>query len=329
MRRRTLISIAVIVLILAAGWSGAWFWLAGWADRKAGEQLEELARQGLDIDCQQRTVIGFPFALRVTCAETRVAETVTDTRADVAGVSGGASLLAPMTVNINLTSPVRVDSAQFTAPAEMNWEDAALNVGMGMNGPRDVTFATAGLEANVSIPDVPVQKIAAESAQGALSPSSDGGTDVAVAFAGLRLFLGAVELPPVTGVAAGVLSVPPRALLAGRAGVAAPVTAKNINIALESNGARFRAQGQIAVDADGLIDGVITFQIAGADALPTFIAALPEAWQKIGNLVAGGLFAFGKPTSLDGEPASELTLEIEQGEARIGPIEFGLPRVPI
>jgi hypothetical protein len=78
-----------------------------------------------------------------------------------------------------------------------------------------------------------------------------------------------------------------------------------------------------------VLDGAITLRVAGAESLPAFIAALPPAWQKIGNVVAGGLFAFGSPTTLDGEPASEVKVEISHGDARIGLIEFTLPRVPL
>ena len=94
-------------------------------------------------------------------------------------------------------------------------------------------------------------------------------------------------------------------------------------------GRRFNVGGEISVDGDGVIDGQITLRVGGADKLPAVIAQLPPAWQKHGNAVAGGLFAFGKAATLDGEPASELIVEINRGTARIGPIEFGLPRVPI
>jgi len=328
--RRSLISVVVIVIILAAGWSGGWFWLASWADAKATETLQELSEQGVDIDCANRSVGGFPFALRISCSDTAVAERTTDTQADLAGVTGGASVLAPMTVTIDMASPARVASAQLIEPAEMRWEDAAVNVGMGTNGPRDVTFVAEKLEAAFAVARIPVSKVTAESAQGSLAPSAGGGTSGTFVFSDLRISVDGEELPPMTGIVAGELSVPPRALLAGRAGMQAPVAARSINIALESGGARFKADGEMTVDGEGIVDGNLVFKIAGVEALPDFIAALPEDWRKVGNAVAGGLLVFGKPTTLDGEPASELTLEIERGSASIGPmIEFDLPRLPI
>ena len=137
-------------------------------------------------------------------------------------------------------------------------------------------------------------------------------------------------MPTVSGTAAAELSVPPRALLAGRAGMQAPIWARGIDVrAGERRREVSGVAGEIAVDAEGVLDGKMTLRVGGAEALPAFIAALPEAWQKLGNAVAGGLFAFGRPTTLDGEPASELTVEIKRGEAKIGPIEFSLPKVPL
>jgi hypothetical protein len=327
--RRSVISIVVIVFILAGAWSGGWFWLAGWADARATEALQQLSGQGIDVECQDRTVGGFPFALRISCADTAVAERTTDTKADLARVTGGASVLQPMTVRIDMASPARVASAQLIEPAEMRWEDAALNVGMGMNGPRDVSFVTEKLDAAFVVAEIPVSKITATSAQGSLAPSANGGTSGALAFADLKLSVGGKELPPLTGIVSGELSVPPRALLSGRAATQAPIAARGINIALESNGARFKADGEMTVDGEGIVDGKLVFIIAGAEALPAFIAALPESWKKIGNAVAGGLFLFGKPATLDGQPASEVTLEIVRGSATIGPVEFDIPRLPI
>jgi len=212
----------------------------------------------------------------------------------------------------------------------MRWENAALNVGMGTNGPRDVSFVTQELDAAFVIAEVPLTKVTAESAEGSLAPSSNGGTSGSFTFADLRLSLLGIELPPLTGTVVGELSVPPRALPAGRAGMAAPVMARGISITLESAGVRFHAEGEIALDAEGVVDGRITVQIAGTEELAALIASLPPTWQKPGNLVAGGLFALGTPATLEGQPASEMTVDIARGDVMIGMLElFTLPRVPL
>jgi hypothetical protein len=74
---------------------------------------------------------------------------------------------------------------------------------------------------------------------------------------------------------------------------------------------------------------VLTLRIAGTQDLPAFIAALPPEQQKLGNAVAGGLLAFGKASTLEGEPASEIVVDIDRGRAKVGPVEVTVPRLPI
>ncbi len=328
MMRPRLVALVVILVILAAAWTGGWFWLAGWADRKATEAFQELAANGVEINCTDRRVTGFPFAIRIVCGETAVTEHSTETRGNVAGVTGGASVFSPMTARIDMASPAKLDSAKLGA-ADMQWNAAGLGIGMGVNGPRDLSFDTKEIAASLAVPDLLVQKVAAKGAAGTVGPSPEGGTSVSLGFTDLGLSVAGETLPLVSGSAAGEVSVPPRALLRGRAAIRGPVTARNIDVLLKSGGATFRMEGSISVDGDGVVDGNFALRIAGADKLPAFIAALPADWQKFGNVIAGGLFAFGRATDLDGEPASELKVEIVRGEARIGPIEFGLPRIPI
>ena len=326
---RRLVAVLIILTVLALGWSGAWFWLAGWADRNAASMLTEIAQRGVEVECRDRNVVGFPFAMRIACGETAVAERTTGTRAKLGMVTGGASVFAPTTARIDMASPAEVDSPHLESPAEIHWRDAALDVGIGLNGPRDVSFDAADLSVEFALADLPDPGLVAAHAAGTLAPSEDGGTDAAVTFTDLTVSADGASFPPLSGSASGHLSVPPRALLAGRAGLAAPISAHAIDIALDSGGARLNAVGDISVDAEGILDGAITLRIAGTERLPAFIAALPPQLQSHGNAVVGALLAFGRPTTIDGEPASEVVVEIERSVARIGLFEFGLPRLPL
>jgi hypothetical protein len=63
--------------------------------------------------------------------------------------------------------------------------------------------------------------------------------------------------------------------------------------------------------------------------LPGLIAQRPPDQQKPGTAVAGAILAFGAPATIDGEEASELTISIERGEARVGPMSVSLPPLPL
>ena len=328
--RRFAIAILIIVVLLAAAWSGGWYALAGWADRNASAVLTELEQRGIVVDCQERDFVGFPFALKVSCGPTEITEQDSGAQAELAGLTGGASVFAPRTAEFELASPAELALPLLQAPAEFQWNDAELNVGLGMNGPQDVAFSAAALAADIPVPEMPGAAFTAERASGTLTPAPDGGTDVALAFSGLSLQGNGTAIPPFDGTISARLSAPPRSLLAGRVGLSAPLSAENIDVNIVVDEARLQAQGALAVDAEGVLDGTLTLRMTGSEALSAFVAALPAERQRLANAAIGGMLAFGQPTTLDGEQATELVVEIEEGEAQVGVLPpVRLPRLPI
>jgi hypothetical protein len=323
---RRLAAILVIVVILVALWAGGWFWLAGYVERNVEPMLREVARRGVEVECPDRRVVGFPFALRVVCGPTDLAEASTGTRASLPGATGGASVFRPTTAEISLKSPVRIESPLLEGPAELRWQDAAVDFSMSLGGPRAVAFDASDVLGAFAAPGLPEQTVAATHAAAELAPSA-GGTDVAVQFTDLAVASGGDRFPPVSGTASAELSVPPQALARGRAGIELPVEARGIRLSMESGGARFMMEGDLSLDAEALMNGTLVLRVAGVEALPQFIAALPQQFQKVGNAVAAGLFAFGQPTTLDGKQASEVRVTIAANRATIGPIVFDLPRL--
>ena len=326
--RRRLTALLIIVAVLAVGWVGGWFALASWAEARVSDALREIAERGVEVDCSGRDIVGFPFALKLACGETEVAETRTRSQAQFAGLTGGASVFAPTTAAIDLASPARLESPFLASPAEFRWSEAELDVGMGLSGPRTVSFDSDDLSAIVPVREIPDAALTAERASGTLAPSGDGGTAISLVFTELALSGAAMALPPVSGHASAQLSVPPRALLSGRAHLQPPFSARSIDVVLAAGEARLGVGGDITVDAEGLLDGTVALRIAGAEALPALVTTLPADVQKLANAAIGGIL-LGEPTTLDGEPATELVLEIEKGRAKVGPVSVELPRLPL
>jgi len=326
---RGLITLLVILGCLAAAWTGGWFALAAWARGQVSTVLAEASERGIEVECKGRDIVGFPFALKLACADTEVAERGTQSQARFAGLTGGASVFAPRTATISLASPAEVVAPALSAPAALRWSDADVDVGIGLNGPRDFAFDADDLAVEIPGSALPVTALTAQAASGRLAPAAEGGSDVSVRFTGLAVSAPDASFPPVDGTAAAVLSAPPRALLGGRANLPTPLWARSISVRLSSGDAVLQATGNLSADEQGVIDGMMTVRVAGTEALPGFIAALPPEHQPAANAVAGGLLAFGKPAEVEGERASELTVEIVRGRARIGPVEVSLPRLPL
>lgn len=326
---RRLVSTIAILVGLAVVWAGGWYALAAYVEGRADAAIAEMAENGVEIDCRDRAIGGFPLALRVDCAATTVTERSEDARTRLAGVKAGVSVLAPLTATISMTAPVEIESPALAGPVALRFDAASLDIGIRMNGPRDYGFDATNLVAEFTLPDAPKQAIATETAEGSLAPSANAGSDVALDFTDLVVAIGPVRFPAFSGSLRTELSVPPRALLSGEASRHAPLSIRAAEIRLESGGARLDIEGDITIGREGVIDGIVVLRVAGAEALPAFISALPIDWQPIGNALAGGLIAFGSATTIDGRPASELKLEIVRGETVVGGFPIGLPPVPL
>lgn len=318
--RRLAIVLALILAVLAIAWTAGWFLLAAWAEQKSADVLGVMEERGISVRCEARDIVGFPFALRMSCAETEIVEGRSGSTALLAGMRGGVSVFAPRTARIEFDAPADVRSPLVPGPAEFSWREAAVQVGIGVNGPREVGFDAADFAASF-----PAGAVKALRADGALAPSEDGGSIAKFSFDRLELTVDGTTYPALDGSVAALLSVPPRALLSGRAALQAPLSARDIKVMLENGEAKLQAEGDIAVDAEGILDGTITLRLAGAEGLSDFIAALPPDARKAGNAIAGAMLAFGRPTELDGAPASELTVEIDRGRAKVGMFETDLP----
>src|SRR5215475_7496033 len=103
----------VLLLILAAGWSGFWFYATSQAEVAADAWRAQEAKAGRIYDCAKRSIAGFPFRFEVQCSG-----------ASVALVSQTASK-TPFTAkldNILVVAQVydpKLVIAEFTAPATL------------------------------------------------------------------------------------------------------------------------------------------------------------------------------------------------------------------
>jgi len=72
----------VLVLVLAAVWSGVWYYAAREAEARINDWQAQQAKAGHIFSCASQTVGGFPFRIEVRCADAAVE--LTDTQPPVA-----------------------------------------------------------------------------------------------------------------------------------------------------------------------------------------------------------------------------------------------------
>lgn len=122
---------AILVLVLlAAAWSAAWFALAMLVGRQVDGFIAAEARQGRDWTCPDRHVSGYPLRLTVACRDPTFAGQAMGQRVD-AGVAGLAATLGithPLRVSIALQPPFSYRSADGATVLDGTWHSLVLDL---------------------------------------------------------------------------------------------------------------------------------------------------------------------------------------------------------
>lgn len=116
----------VIVLALAALWSGFWYYVAG----RISDEVQTLAQSdGITaprITCQTFTVSGFPFHFSLICDGAEI--TSGDLTLSLPQVSGTALFYRPTHVQLFFDSPARLADAFTGSAQELQWETMRASV---------------------------------------------------------------------------------------------------------------------------------------------------------------------------------------------------------
>lgn len=106
---KKLIALAIVVCLVAAGYSAAWFWAAG----QAGAYVKELeTADGIEVPrlvCGSFSIGGFPFGFDATCTDATVQ--AGDVTVDLAGLKASVEVYRPTHVLVFAQGPVSAADA--------------------------------------------------------------------------------------------------------------------------------------------------------------------------------------------------------------------------
>lgn|GEM_PF-1235970 len=125
-RRRYVLLIAAIIVVIA-GWSGAWFYgrsvLAGEIDR----QIAALDSQGIDFTCADLAIAGFPFRYEVSCRDLQ-SQDRWGSGGSLGGLMAVALIYNPWHVIFEAKSPAAVTVPVNGLQGEVTFETARASV---------------------------------------------------------------------------------------------------------------------------------------------------------------------------------------------------------
>ncbi len=350
----------LLVLALAAAWSGFWYFATGVAERRLDEWRAQEARSGRVFTCGSQTIGGFPFRVELRCgnagAELRSAPQPTVLKlADIVVV---AQVWDPTLLVAEFNGPLTVGDPGRPPSLSATWKLAQASVRGTPAKPERISIVIEG--GRLDRIDAPAVETLARADRVELhsrvAPDSTAGNhtvDVVV-----RVAAGTV---PLAGPFGEPLDADIAAVLRGLKDLRPKPTdvwLRELQAAgsrLEITNARLRqgethavTTGTLSLSPAGRLDGALRVTVAGAErflaalvgerggpalslertapalnAIDRVVRANPMQPKQQGRVVSGLLGLLGERTEIDGRPAVALPLRFSDGKASLGPIPLG------
>lgn len=328
MRRRVLILGSVLVAV-AVLWSVFWFIAAAYAERTFLKVVDDGVEQGVDLDCANRRIEGYPFRIELRCGE-GTSLTTADGVVTVSSLTAVALIYNPRHVIAEFGSPAVISQTAF---AETRVEWSLAHASLVTDGSETGRFALSIVEPRVTSFGLPPVDAKLAELHLRNDPATPDAVDVAARLDGLNAMAGQ---PPVDFQAIGVLknartlmaAIQGGPMMIAAAGDGFPVELTRLS--LSAGDAAVSAAGDVTVRTDGALDGAVTVAVTtGEGRLPYLDGILSPQEADTLRSVMQTVLNFGKQTEIDGKPARSFPLSIAAGRVSAGLFPIGrIPPVP-
>jgi hypothetical protein len=355
-RTRWVVVPFIAVVVLAALWTGFWFYAASTAQATLTKWREQESRLGRTYTCGSQTTGGYPFRLEVRCEDASVEMRAFQPtlRAAAKSVLVVAQVYDPTLLIGEVTGPLTVAEAGGREPLVGTWRLAQISVRGRPDAPERVSIAAddlrieRGREGGTQVAGASHLELHARAHPGSDKPAGD-----------LVIRLSGATAPAAGGMAAQPLDADVTAVLRGLKSVAPrplPTMLRELQAAgggLDITNARLQqgetvvqGNGSVGLSPNGRLDGTMTVTIAGFDKFMASIGGLQRvppqaagpsrpalsAFDRLApalggsgrdQIAAGLLGLLGERTLLDGKPAVTMQLRLTDGAAYLGPVPLG------
>src|SRR5215831_18971576 len=357
-RSRWVVAPLLVVLVLAALWTGFWFYASSTAQATLTQWREQEARLGRTYTCGSQSAGGYPFRLEVRCddasAEMRAFQPALLLAARSFLVV--AQVYDPSLLIGEITAPLTVTGGGGQEALVATWRLAQISARGRPNAPERVSIAADELRIDRGREGGPRL---ASAAHLELHGRADPGSTANSPAADLVVRLSGATLPAAGDLAAQPADAEVTAVLRGLKNFAPrpmPTMLRELQVAggrLEISSARLQqgdtivqASGSVGLSPAGRLDGTMTVAIAGFDKFMASLGDLPKAapppaapgrpalsaFDRIApalggtgrdQIAAGLLGLLGERTVLENKPAVTMQLRLTDGAAYLGPIPLG------
>ncbi|MCB4766999.1 DUF2125 domain-containing protein [Ancylobacter sp. Lp-2] len=317
-----------LFVIAGLGWTAAWFYAAGRAEKEIDSWIANEAAAGRQWNCADRRLTGFPFRFELACAQPSVTFTGSDPwQWSAARAHAVAQVWDPQHIIAEFQGPSVLKEPTSGRSIEANWSLLQVSA-VGSGGVVD-RVSTSANDYVLSEGGRPLFFARHAELHARHHPGADGNTlDVAIGLkgAGSGALNGGTQAAADAELQATISQVPPfqampvaeRLRLWQEAGGKVKVEVAK----LSAGGGAMNATGDIGLDGQRRPAGALTLAVANPQGLMGALGGsglLPEQAASLAPL----LMAAGMPTTLDGAKASAFPFVFRDGRVALGLIPLG------
>ncbi len=328
--KRPFILLLVAIIVVVAGWSGAWLFGRSVLADQIEQQVNTMSGQGLDVSCDDLAIAGYPFRFEVYCTGLR-----SEAQAGMTGSLGRLNAVAlvynPWHVIFEAGGPATV-SAPLSGPSgDFSWKTARASI-------RFSSTSLAALDAVVEEPQILVADpvliapLVAAKAEFHLreAPETDDMLEAFVSLDALELPAAQGDLPALD--LRGHLRIPNGAgLLAGSNILellqlhGGPLPLDLVHAEAQLAEGRARASGDLFLNGDGTLSGKLDLALSDVEALLQVARRQLPPGDTTFDLWESAIKSLPASASAeDGAPTVNLEIVLDRGTVRLGFLTLGV-----
>lgn len=314
--RRGLLWLVLLLLVAFGLYSAGWFWLAGRVRSEAARTVAALNDRGIDADCTNLTVSGYPLRFAVACDGFAYEDDARNVAASSGKLNAAATILRPFSPSADFRGPLRT-TAPGMPPLWIDWDRLGADAGLSWPLPSRVRLTAEGLSGQTDPEDGdPVSLFSAGKAVTELRPNGQD-LDASGQFSDVEIdadAIGGRMVPAFDAAGEATLKNGVAMLQSGTRSLRGQAI-EIANLQLSSGEARVSLSGPLAIDADGLIDARLSIRLTNPKAIATILSGIvPEQKRQIEQ-------GFAALAMLGSTPS--MPLVVVKGKASLGFIPLG------
>ena len=307
---RKLIRLSVAVVIVAALYTGGWFYAASWVKDTLSQRLAASQQGTHSASCNNLSVRGFPFRIGLFCDSVGFDDRPSGLSASFGALRSAAQVYRPGHAVVELDGPVQVRVTPDLV-FDADWDLLRASAVAWTNGLDRASVTYDGLKGRLNVPSQAVSiGIAAAHGEKHIRQSGEA-LDVAASFDALSLDFGDRVLPPLDVVADMTIADAARWISAEGPPTDVPLGAsvelRRLSLDL-GDGKVVILSGPLKVGDDGYLSGTLDLDIAGitvwrdriSEAFPEIAETAAQVAEAVKGLSKGDDRAVVKVTVEDG-----------------------------